>query len=161
MMWTEADSRWLKKIPRYATNEDRLEAEEVGFFNGGQKLYFWTIFWGGLLLLITRLLMWFDHLVSRWVIVVRYVIHDLAALVLLAGSIIHIYEGTAQQPGTFRSMIDGTVSEKWAWTHHPAWYRSVTGNDPRKAYEREQRRHEQRARADEAWKREQETREGS
>jgi cytochrome b subunit of formate dehydrogenase len=41
-------------------------------------------------------------------------------------------------------MMDGTVTENWAWTHHPAWYRAVTGRDPREAYEREQRQLEER-----------------
>ena len=45
---------------------------------------------------------------------------------MLAGFIIHVYEGTAHQPGTFRSMIDGTVTEDWARTHHPAWYQEAT-----------------------------------
>jgi len=59
---------------------------------------------------------------------------------MLAGFIIHIYEGTAAQPGTFQSMTNGTVTNKWAWTHHPAWYAEVTGRDPREDYERERRR---------------------
>ena len=136
----------MKRIRQYTTNEQALEPEDVGFFNAGQKVYFWSIVLSGILLLITGLLMWFDHLVGRWIIVVSYVIHDLAALLLLAGFIIHVYEGTAQQPGTFRSMTDGTVTERWAWTHHPAWYRAVTGRDPREAYERENRRQKERAR---------------
>ena len=144
MAWTEVDRRWMRKMRHYVTNENRLEPEEVGFFNGGQKLYFWAIVVSGILFLITGLLMWFDDLVGRWVVAVSYVIHDLAALLMLAGFIIHIYEGTAHQPGTFRSMMDGTVTENWAWTHHPAWYRDVTGRDPREAYERENRRLEER-----------------
>jgi formate dehydrogenase subunit gamma len=154
MAWTAADRRWLKRLKQYTTNEDKLEPEEVGFFNGGQKLYFWAIALSGVLFLITGLLMWFDDVVGRWVVAVSYVVHDLAALLMLAGFIIHIYEGTAHQLGTFRSMIDGTVTEKWAWTHHPAWYRAVTGRDPREAYEREKRRQEDRERAIESWERE-------
>ena len=50
---------------------------------------------------------------------------------MLGGFIIHAYEGTAAQPGTFQSMTDGTVSEGWARTHHPAWYREVRGRDTR------------------------------
>ena len=69
-------------------------------------------------------------------------------------NIIHIYEGTAAMPGTFHSMTDGTVTEKWAWTHHPAWYQKVTGRDARDAYEREKRHQEERAQAMEAWERE-------
>ena len=56
-------------------------------------------------------------------------------VVMLAGFIIHIYEGTAAAPGTFQSMTNGTVTEDWAWTHHPAWYGDVTGRDPRQDYE--------------------------
>src|SRR5258708_7044617 len=139
MAWTAADRRWMRRIKAYATNEEKLEAEDVGFFNGGQKLYFWTIAVSGLLFLITGLLIWFDNAVARWIVAVSYVVHDLAALLMLGGLIIHIYEGTAHQPRTFRSMIDGTGTEKWAWTHHPAWCRAVTGRDPPDAYEREGR----------------------
>ena len=37
-------------------------------------------------------------------------------------------------------MTNGTVTNNWAWTHHPAWYAEVTGRDPREDYERERRR---------------------
>ena len=61
--------------------------------------------------------------------------HDVAALLMLVGFIIHIDEGTAAQPGTFQSMTRGTVTKRWAWTHHPAWYRRITGRDPRADYQ--------------------------
>jgi formate dehydrogenase subunit gamma len=140
MAWMEADRRWMKRIRAYATNEELMEPEDVGFFNAGQKLYFWAIVVSAVLFLITGLLMWFDNLSPRWVVAASYVIHDIASLVMLGGFIIHVYEGTAQQPGTFHSMVDGTVTERWAWTHHPAWYRAVTGRDARDAYENEKRR---------------------
>jgi formate dehydrogenase subunit gamma len=144
MAWQEADRRWLKRIRQYATNEEGVESEDVGFFNGGQKLYFWAIVISAVLFLITGILMWFDHIVGRWVVAISYVVHDIAALVMLAGFIIHLYESTAQQPGTFRSMIDGTVTRSWAWSHHPAWYRAVTNRDPREDYERAKQEQEER-----------------
>ncbi len=159
MLWTEADARWLKRIKRYTTNEDNVEPADVGFFNGGQKLYFWAIVLSGLLFLITGLLMWFDNVVPRWIVAVSYVVHDLAALLMLAGFIIHFYEGTAAMPGTFRAMTNGTVTQKWAWTHHPAWYRDVTGRDPSEDLERERRRQSERARTLEMWERQQDERE--
>jgi formate dehydrogenase subunit gamma len=161
MAWTGADTRWLKRIKRYTTNRDNMEPEEVGFFNGGQKLYFWAIVLSGVLFLITGLLLWFDHVVPRWIVAVSYVIHDLAALLMLAGFVIHIYEGTAAMPGTFRAMTNGTVTEKWAWTHHPAWYRALTGRDSREAYEREKQRQAERQRAVRAWDTEYDSRENS
>jgi formate dehydrogenase subunit gamma len=136
MMWTRADSAFLRRLRSYARNDYGVEPEDTGFFNGGQKLYFWIIAVSAVLFLITGLLMWFDHAVGRGVVAVSYIVHDITALVMLGGFIIHVYEGTAHQPGTFRSMIDGTVREDWAWTHHPGWYREVTGRDPHEAYER-------------------------
>jgi formate dehydrogenase subunit gamma len=130
MTWTEADTRWMKRLRAYVTNRERREPPETGFFNGGQKVYFWVIVFSAILFLITGIPMWFDDVVPRWPVAVSYVIHDLAGLIMLAGFIIHVYEGTAAQPGTFRSMIDGTVSRAWAWTHHPAWYKKVADQDP-------------------------------
>jgi formate dehydrogenase subunit gamma len=132
MRWTAADSRWMRRMKAYVTNRERVEPTETGFFNGGQKVYFWLIVWSALVFLATGLFLWFDHLVPRWLVAVSYVLHDLAALVMLAGFIIHIYEGTAAQPGTFQSMVDGTVTEDWARTHHPGWYSDVAGQELRK-----------------------------
>jgi formate dehydrogenase subunit gamma len=142
MAWTKADSRFMRHIKAYATNQEKLEPEDTGFFNGGQKLYFWAIALSALLFLVTGILMWFDDVVSRIVVAISYVIHDLAALVMLGGFIIHVYQGTVSEPGTFRSMINGTVTKAWAWTHHPAWYRKVTGRNPREDYEQARRQAE-------------------
>ena len=131
MAWTEADTRWMKRMRAYVSNREKREPPETGFFNGGQKLYFWVIAFSAILFLITGIPMWFDHVVPRWSVAVSYVLHDIAALIMLAGFIIHIYEGTAAQPGTFRSMIDGTVSRAWARTHHPAWFHRVTEEESR------------------------------
>lgn len=158
MLWQSADTRWLKRIKQYTTNEARVEPPDVGFFNGGQKLYFWTIVLSGVLFLISGLPMWFDDVGARWLVAVSYVVHDLAALVMLAGFVIHIYEGTAAAPGTFRAMTNGTVTRKWAWTHHPAWYRDVTGRDPVEDLEGERRRQSERERALETWERQEDAR---
>jgi formate dehydrogenase subunit gamma len=158
MVWNGDDTRWLKRIKEYSSNKEKMEPGYVGFFNGGQKLYFWAIVISAVLFLITGLLMWFDELTPRWVVAVSLVVHDLAALIMLAGFIVHLYEGTAAAPGTFRSMINGTVTNKWAWTHHPAWYRAITGRDPQESYERERRRLADRERAVAEWEREQDRR---
>ena len=130
MQWTSDDSRWMRRIRAYVSNQEKREPDETGFFNGGQKLYFWTIVVSAVLFLVTGILMWFDHLTPRWVVAVSYVVHDIAGLVMLAGFIIHIYEGTAAAPGTFRSMTDGTVTEEWARTHHPAWFADAEKINP-------------------------------
>jgi formate dehydrogenase subunit gamma len=136
MWWTSADSRWIKRIKTYVSNDGLIEPADVGFFNGGQKLYFWAIVGSAVVFLISGLPMWFPHTFGRGAVAVSYALHDIAALLMLVGFIVHIYESTAQQPGTFQAMTRGTVSKRWAWTHHPAWYRDATGRDPRADYER-------------------------
>jgi formate dehydrogenase subunit gamma len=135
MRWTSDDRRWMRRIREYVANTEPIEPEYVDFFNGGQKLYFWAIVGSAVVFLVSGLPMWFPKTFGRIAVDVGYVLHDLAALVMLGGFILHVYEGTAAQPGTFRSMTRGTVERRWAWTHHPAWYRRVTGRDPRTDYE--------------------------
>jgi formate dehydrogenase subunit gamma len=113
----------------------------VDFFNGGQKVYFWAIVASSVLFLVSGLPMWFPVTFGRPLVAIGYVLHDIAAVMMLVGFIINLYEGTAAQPGTFHSMTHGTVEKRWAWTHHPAWYRRVTGCDPRADYEAALRRH--------------------
>jgi formate dehydrogenase subunit gamma len=126
MAWTPNDRRWLRHMRAYVTNADVVEPEYVGFFNAGQKLYFWAIVGSAVLFLATGVPMWYPEVFGRTAVAVSYVLHDIAGIVMLAGFIVHLYEGTAAQPGTFQSMLRGTVTRAWAWTHHPAWYREVT-----------------------------------
>ena len=67
-------------------------------------------------------------------------IHDISALVMLFGIFFHMYLSTFGEPHTIQAMTRGTVSEAWAWTHHPAWYQAVTGRDPYQAMEQERQR---------------------
>ena len=131
MTWTADDTRWMGRLREYVQETQTREPEYVGFFNGGQKAYFWAIVASIILFVISGIPMWFPKTFGRITVDIGYVVHDLAALVMLGGFIIHIYEGTAAQPGTFRSMTRGTVERRWAWTHHPAWFRRVTGGEKR------------------------------
>jgi cytochrome b subunit of formate dehydrogenase len=91
--------------------------------------------------------MWFPEFSGRISVAISYVLHDIAALIMLGGIFIHIYLSTIGQPGTFQAMTRGVVTRAWAWTNHPAWYREVTGRDPRADYEEARRRQAERARA--------------
>jgi formate dehydrogenase subunit gamma len=135
MAWTADDSRWMRRLKQYVSNRELLEPEYVDFFNGGQKVYFWAIVASAVLFVVSGIPMWFPKTFGRPAVAIGYVVHDIAAVVMLVGFIIHIYEGTAAQPGTFSAMTRGTVEKRWAWTHHPAWYRRATGRDPRADYE--------------------------
>lgn len=131
MTWTPDDSRWMRRIGQYVTNAEPREPEYVDFFNAGQKAYFWTIVASAVLFLLSGIPMWLPEIFGRVLVSIGYVLHDIAAIVMLVGFTIHVYEGTSAIPGTFQAMTRGTVARRWAWTHHPAWFRRVTEGDKR------------------------------
>jgi formate dehydrogenase gamma subunit len=136
MAWIPADSNWVRNVKKIMTGEEKMDPPETGFFNAGQKIQFWEIVCGCVVYLITGVILWAGaRTFGRISVAVSYVLHDISALIMLGGIFIHIYESTVGQPGTFQSMVRGAVSEAWAWTFHPAWYKEVTGRDPQEACE--------------------------
>ena len=141
MRWTQADTRWMGNLRHVVSGAEKLEAPETGFFNAGQKVQFWEIVAGSALYLITGAILWIGAgTFGRWTVAISYVLHDISALIMLGGIFIHIYLSTIGEPGTFQAMTRGAVSEAWAWTFHPAWYKDVTGRDPRQAHDEALRR---------------------
>src|SRR2546428_14138681 len=100
MTWTRNDRQWMRRVKEYVSNTEVLEPEYVDFFNAGQKVYFWAIVASALIFFVSGIPMWFPRAFGRIIVAFSYVLHDLAALVMLVGFIIHVYEGTAAQPGT-------------------------------------------------------------
>jgi formate dehydrogenase subunit gamma len=98
-------------------------------------MQFWEIVAGSIAFVITGIFMWFPEIFGRVLVAISYVVHDISALIMLAGIFVHIYLSTIGEPGTMQGMTRGTVSEAWAWTHHPAWFKEVTGRDPQQALE--------------------------
>jgi formate dehydrogenase subunit gamma len=140
MLWTAADSRWMRNIKQIASGEEKMDPPETGFFNAGQKLLFWEIVCGCIAYIITGTILWAGaRTFGAMAVAISYVIHDISAIVMLGGIFIHIYQSTFGEPGTFEAMVRGAVSEAWAWTFHPAWYKQVTGRDPQEAYEEARR----------------------
>jgi formate dehydrogenase subunit gamma len=91
--------------------------------------------------LITGIILWGGaKYFGRITVAISYVLHDISALIMLGGIFIHIYLSTIGEPGTFESMVRGAVSEAWAWTFHPAWYKQVTGRDAQQACEEARRK---------------------
>ena len=141
MLWTAADSRWMQGIRKIVSGEDKMDPPDTGFFNAGQKLQFWEIIGGSIVFVITGLIMWLGPpTFGRIAVAISYVLHDISALIMLGGIFIHIYQSTFGEPGTFQAMTRGAVSEAWAWTFHPAWYKEVTGRDAAQACEESRRK---------------------
>jgi formate dehydrogenase subunit gamma len=127
MRITDADMTWKQSIDHYIRNEDE-KLPPIGRFNYGQKLYFWLIFYGAIVLVISGVGLWFVESIPwslRWLRYLSVFLHVTAALATIGGFIIHVYMGTAMVRGGFTSIIRGQVSAGWARHHHRLWYEKV------------------------------------
>ncbi len=132
MQTTAADLAWKKAMVHYIRNQDE-ELPPIGRFNYGQKLFFWLMFYGVILLVLSGFGLWFVESIPwslRWLRYLAVTVHVAAALATIGGFIIHVYMGTAMVRGGFTSIIRGEVSAAWAKTHHRLWYEQVTGKIP-------------------------------
>ena len=98
-----------------------------GRFNGGEKAWFW----GGVVVLsiivsVTGFVLNFPNFDQvRAVMIQANLIHAIAAVLVIAAAIGHIYMGTIGVEGAYRSMRNGYVDEAWAKEHHELWYEDV------------------------------------
>ena len=124
---TDADREWVRRFRDVVANRDQ-NLPEVGRYNAGQKLLFWVMVTTIALLLVSGIVIWqpwFAPWFSIGLTRVAVLIHALAAFVLTAGVIVHIY-AVIWIKGTLRGMTRGTVTRTWAKHHHPGWYREVS-----------------------------------
>jgi formate dehydrogenase subunit gamma len=132
MGFTETDKRWLDRVGNYVHNEDELLPLQERF-NAGQKLFYWLMYYGTALLLLSGLVMWFPEYISfkvAWIRQLVILIHEVAALLTIGGFIIHVYMSVFMVPGSVGAMTLGYVPKAWAKAHHRLWYIRVTGGEP-------------------------------
>jgi len=131
---TQTDRQWLDRVENYVTNRDELLPLQERF-NAGQKLFYWLMFYGALLLLLSGFFMWIPEYIPRqaaWVRPLMILVHEIAALATIGGFIIHVYMGVFFVPDSTQAITTGWVSRAWARTHHRLWYMRVTGDAPPK-----------------------------
>ena len=124
MRLTPKDWEWFgPKVLSYVTYAEH--DEEVGKYNGGQKLFFFAVSLAALGLLASGIVLWQPESFSQAVRVASILLHDVTFILFAVALVLHIYLPAAQ-PGTYRAMMRGTVTAAWARLHHPRWYREVT-----------------------------------
>jgi formate dehydrogenase subunit gamma len=121
------DWQWLHEFDEVVANREEA-LPEVGRYNAGQKLLFFTIVVCLPLLLLSGLLIWrqyFSAYFSVDLVRIGALLHAFFAFVLTCAIIVHIYAAIWVK-GSIRAMTRGWVSPGWAWKHHRAWFREVT-----------------------------------
>jgi formate dehydrogenase subunit gamma len=118
---------WLRKINDVVGNREE-NLPDVGRYNGGQKLLFFTLVVCLIGLLLSGIVIWrvyFAEFFSVGVIRAAALVHAFLAFVLICSIIVHIYAGIWVK-GSVRAMTRGWVTPGWAWKHHRAWFREVS-----------------------------------
>lgn len=127
MLWRAADNGFIRHLTKHILPGKEPAPPDTGFFNGGQKLYFWFVIASAVVFLGTGLVWWFKSSFSKELYEVCRTIHRLLAFAVAAGLLVHIYKATLGEPGVFRSMLRGTVTAQWARTRRPGWLRDLRG----------------------------------
>lgn len=117
------DWQWVKKGGGLVSHKH----VPAGFFNAGEKAWFWLgVTLLGLLMSVTGLVLDFVYLgQTRYVMQVANYLHVAGATLYIAAAMGHIYIGTWGTPGAYQAMREGTVDESWAQAHHGLWYEQV------------------------------------
>ena len=127
---TPADREWLSHVREMVDGDDR-HMPEAGKFNGGQKLLFWLLVASVALLVLSGIVIWrsyFAFLFPAAVIRLASVVHAVAATVMIALIIFHIYAAIWTKE-SIDAMLYGHVRRAWAKQHHTAWFRQMMGGD--------------------------------
>jgi formate dehydrogenase subunit gamma len=127
----KTDIEWMKAAGGYLW---KAKIPEPYKYNAGQKLFFITVALYGAVMVATGLLLWFGKgliwaPLMRWTVV----FHALGVAVMGGFSMVHIYLGTVGTTGSLPVMTDGKVTEAWAKTHMPGYYREKIAKSHGKA----------------------------
>lgn len=124
----KTDMAWIKQGGGFMKDGDHPPARK---FNAGQKLMFWAVILGGAALSFTGVMLLFPELTGSSATWQLYqFIHAIAAGVLTAIVLGHIYIGTIGMEGAFDAMGSGEVDENWAKAHHAIWVEEMKGRKP-------------------------------
>ncbi|MDO4641290.1 MAG: formate dehydrogenase subunit gamma [Neisseria sp.] len=118
------DIKWMKSVGSVLKGH---EVGDIGKYNGGQKGMFWLMTGCMMVLLCTGFIAWRPYIAALFpipIIRLALLFHAWAALILIAGIIVHVYAAFWVK-GTIRAMVEGVVTQTWAKKHHPRWYREI------------------------------------
>ena len=122
---SKADIAWLLKGGGLFSGEHVPSHR----FNAGEKIVFWggVFFLGAIVvgsgLVLDKLIPGLEYL--RATMQISHMIHAIAALLMMALFIGHIYLGTVGMKGAYKAMKTGKVDETWAKEHHEIWYNDI------------------------------------
>ncbi len=125
-LWAREDSTWVGKIGEVISNHEE-NLPEVGRYNAGQKLVFWSMSLLILVLFASGIVIWDQYFFGYTTIDQKRLatlVHSVAAVTVIAVWIVHVYAAIWVR-GTMGGMMRGNVSAGWTFRHHRKWLRDV------------------------------------
>lgn len=130
-LWRREDGTWMAKLyDVLADHEENLP--EVGKYNAGQKLVFWSMSLLIVVLITSGVVIWDQYFYAYTTIEqkrIAVLVHSMAAVVAICVWIVHVYAAIWVR-GTIRAMTRGSVTGGWAWRHHRKWLRELVSGKP-------------------------------
>jgi formate dehydrogenase subunit gamma len=116
------DGKWFARAGGYFGGGEP-DSEKV---NAGQKLWYWVAMLGGLVLVVSGLVLDFPNFQQgREFLQGAHFIHTIAAIGVIAFFFVHLYLATIGVEGALESMVNGHVDLNWAKQHHSLWYAKI------------------------------------
>jgi formate dehydrogenase subunit gamma len=101
-----------------------------GFFNMGEKTWYWIFILVGAAVSISGLILVFPNFGQGRVIMgLSHAVHGIGALVLITVAIGHMYLGSIGSEGSYEAMKTGYVDINWARAHHDRWAKECEDNN--------------------------------
>ncbi len=110
--------RWLVGL--------RKEKPQIGRFGYAEKMEYWAVIWGTIIMGVTGLMVWFKMEVTQWLprwavdmaLTIHYYEAILACLAIIVWHFYHVIFDPDVYPGNL-ACWDGKVSEQWQHEEHP------------------------------------------
>ena len=129
------DLRWLKIVGGYLSKEKK--PVPAGMFIMGQKIYFWIVTLGGLVMIFTSVVLYFVDFEIISPVLEYYSLsqidflrisaltHNIIGIVIVAMFMVHIYMSVFAIEGAYQSMIDGKMHEEEVRILHSSYYKEL------------------------------------
>lgn len=133
MLPTSDDVKWMLILGGYLSKVKR--PIPAGKFNAGQKMWFWVCTFGGMLMIVTGAVMYFQDF--KLAILVEYgisqidflrgsaIVHNILGMLVAALFFTHVYMSMFAIKGAIHSMITGDKEEEEVEILHSSFYKKL------------------------------------
>ena len=125
-LWKREDGTWMAKLRDVLAGHDE-KLPEVGKYNAGQKIVFWSMSALIIVLITSGIVIWDQYFGPYFTVTqkrVAVLVHAFAAVTAICVWIVHVYAAIWVR-GTIGAMTRGQVTGGWAWRHHRKWLRDL------------------------------------